>query len=461
VFFFGFFFWIGFVLLYLSGNNMSYDTSVEKIWQWGSLEADPNDPGAVVDTIRRNIASFEQEYLKFGLYYTLEMAMYDLKANQRYSVKSPSRIRRKSHGDLETYHSLRTSKRIRSSDQLHLGYGKDTAAALSNRNKLEYGTSTSPLGYIPLSVEDHEIRLLQVLPSFNFSADIHCLLMNRSLFDKDLIYHPISYVWGDPKVTEEITVNGVRIAVRYNLATALREFRRQGYNLLWVDALCIDQTNIAERSREVLRMAEIYNTPTRTLVWLGEETENTNAAYNLLVRLIDYCKVPFVDKKGARRIDLDYITVFPWIHPLSEIDEWRKGIEGVIDLFSRPYWYRVWTFQELVLARAIVVHCGRNELPWSAICGGIAAISALPDHNPLAEQDTMSENLRIGLQHVVQESTRGLVAELNDSNIVREMKLAVRGADARRVARENVQSEESRDLLVVRQENALSLYFAV
>lgn len=67
-------------------------------------------------------------------------------------------------------------------------------------------------------------------------------------------------------MTEEITVNRVRMDVTIDLADAHRELRCQGYLSLWVGILCIDQTNIAERGREVLRMADIYRSPFQIIV---------------------------------------------------------------------------------------------------------------------------------------------------------------------------------------------------
>ena len=43
--------------------------------------------------------------------------------------------------------------------------------------------------------------------------------------------------------------------------------------LLWVDALCINQEDNAERARQVKLMGEIYSTAQKVLVWL-DPSEN-------------------------------------------------------------------------------------------------------------------------------------------------------------------------------------------
>jgi len=75
-------------------------------------------------------------------------------------------------------------------------------------------------------------------------------------------YVALSYAWGDSDETCEIFVNGKPFAVGWNLSCALRMLREKGPIragvLIWVDALCIDQTNTDERNLQVPRMREIY-----------------------------------------------------------------------------------------------------------------------------------------------------------------------------------------------------------
>jgi hypothetical protein len=46
---------------------------------------------------------------------------------------------------------------------------------------------------------------------------------------------------------------------------------------LWIDQVCIDQTNVSERNSQVACMTEIYRRASRVLVWLGQAGETTNA----------------------------------------------------------------------------------------------------------------------------------------------------------------------------------------
>ncbi len=52
----------------------------------------------------------------------------------------------------------------------------------------------------------------------------------------------------------------------------------------------------------------------------------------------------------------------------DDMPNWSaETMQAVIDFINRPYWYRVWTFQELVLAKAIYIICGNRCVPWSML----------------------------------------------------------------------------------------------
>ena len=72
-------------------------------------------------------------------------------------------------------------------------------------------------------------------------------------------------------MTTPIHVNGQILHATKNLALALRVFRNNGMGeLLWVDAICIDQASIEDKNQQLPLMRDIYVKADRTLVWLGE-----------------------------------------------------------------------------------------------------------------------------------------------------------------------------------------------
>jgi len=120
--------------------------------------------------------------------------------------------------------------------------------------------------YTALSAERSEIRLLRVLPAQDESSQVACEYSSISLLDNP-VYNALSYVWGDPTVITPILVNGEVFHTTTNLAAALRLFRTKGMEeLLWVDAICIDQGGVEEKNQQLPLMRDIYVKARKTLV---------------------------------------------------------------------------------------------------------------------------------------------------------------------------------------------------
>ena len=98
-------------------------------------------------------------------------------------------------------------------------------------------------------------------------------------------YEALSYVWGDATITTPIYIGPLRTTfdVTTNLECALSHLRYPNKDrLLWVDAICIDQSNDNEKSHQVRMMREIFGGADRVLAWLGPETPSAETAIQTL-----------------------------------------------------------------------------------------------------------------------------------------------------------------------------------
>ncbi|ORX98068.1 heterokaryon incompatibility protein-domain-containing protein, partial [Clohesyomyces aquaticus] len=98
------------------------------------------------------------------------------------------------------------------------------------------------------------LRLVRILRSPE-DSNIVCELSHTTLVACRRKFAAFSYVWDDPNFTQPITINDVSFEVTTNLYTALRRLRSENEpRVLWVDAICIDQSNLEERGVQVFRM---------------------------------------------------------------------------------------------------------------------------------------------------------------------------------------------------------------
>jgi hypothetical protein len=82
-------------------------------------------------------------------------------------------------------------------------------------------------------------------------------------------YAAVSYVWGDPKSSGSIIIDGHSHQVTRNLLDALEkinaildtnaEMRSTGPIMLWADQVCINQSDNDERGSQVSMMGSIYS----------------------------------------------------------------------------------------------------------------------------------------------------------------------------------------------------------
>lgn len=90
-------------------------------------------------------------------------------------------------------------------------------------------------------------------------------------------YEALSYTWGESTLRPPPTIilnEHYELQITDNLFSALRRLRRRFRSRrLWIDALCINQTDLDERIFQVSIMGAIYNSAFQVCVWLGEMTE--------------------------------------------------------------------------------------------------------------------------------------------------------------------------------------------
>lgn len=92
-------------------------------------------------------------------------------------------------------------------------------------------------------------------------------------------YEALSYVWGSDGDPGTVFVGSQRRTLRVtrNLDTALRHLRKPDCSrVMWIDALCIDQSNIKEQNRQVGYMCYIYWSTPRVVVWLGPQADDSD-----------------------------------------------------------------------------------------------------------------------------------------------------------------------------------------
>ena len=247
----------------------------------------------------------------------------------------------------------------------------------------------APYEYSALDEEASEIRLMTLLPG-RFKDDISITLETVTLTEEHVPqYEALSYVWGskkrpvdifvgarEPKRSETLSLlsrsRGWTISVTRNLAKALPYLRKEDKpRVFWIDAICVNQQDRAERGHQVKRMAAVYSMASRVMVWLGPESQNSTSALRAIDRLGSLVRVDWSTNKMTLVSTGETITRFT--DPFDD-----KMWMSVEDLLGRPWFERLWIWQEVRLAREAYLFCGNEGVPWESFRKAIYYLHQAP-----------------------------------------------------------------------------------
>ncbi|KAK8135006.1 Heterokaryon incompatibility protein 6 [Apiospora sp. TS-2023a] len=228
-----------------------------------------------------------------------------------------------------------------------------------------------PCGYEPLS-RPNDIRLLDILPGA--SGEPPSISLRVANLSDGPGFEALSYVWGDVEKTKDLVCNGQRVQVTANLHDALGQLRlADRVRTLWVDALCINQSDLDEKSLQIRIMHLIYKSCRRCVVWLGLADEDSDTAMDMVQLMAE-----LVGRRVNRPLEeldhhlkergRDSLQALEIGHPEEVLPpkDSPKWI-ALFRLLTRPWFTRVWVIQEAFFSPTLLFHCGPRTCRYSAL----------------------------------------------------------------------------------------------
>ncbi|GAW19074.1 hypothetical protein ANO14919_085580 [Xylariales sp. No.14919] len=240
--------------------------------------------------------------------------------------------------------------------------GRSPRAIEVATRKLQQGDSTHRFDYkIGLAPPTQNIRVIRISPGTRESS-IRCKLEKLDLNDGGA-YDALSYVWGKDDKEKLIWVDDQPFLITPHLYEILTNLRSPTIDkVIWIDAICINQTDNDERTHQVGLMQRIYPQAKSTIIWLGGQAaddelksfqesslfENPhNVLWPLPTELVgstldQYDLLAILEAVRTQNIGSDdwcemkYITYLILVHCVNAI-------------LSCDWWERMWTIQEAVL----------------------------------------------------------------------------------------------------------------
>ena len=201
----------------------------------------------------------------------------------------------------------------------------------------------------PVDENKNEIRLLRLKRRGIFSGLLEAELVSASIGDPPS-YEAVSYCWGPTTEKKAILLNGKLFhcfpsayALLYACSSLFKD------RLLWVDAICINQDDLIERSKQVRIMRKIYENATRVIVWPGDSSSSRLAS----AMLYDLYGTSLMFQGSAYDFD-------KWFFHERYSPRWL----ALVQLLKKPYFSRIWVLQEIAVASNVQVLHGGIYIPW-------------------------------------------------------------------------------------------------
>ena len=167
-------------------------------------------------------------------------------------------------------------------------------------------------------------------------------------------FFALSYVWGTEKPNESLKIEQSVLRITPSLSILLHQLEvSHDVRFLWVDQICINQLDNPEKAVQVKIMRDIYVSARKVLLWLGPSTKGTDLAMDSIVPLDESIGVlpqsQFARDSISSRL------------PGQDDPFWP----GLVELYARPWYDRLWVLQEAILAKDIEVLCGTRSMHWA------------------------------------------------------------------------------------------------
>lgn len=211
-------------------------------------------------------------------------------------------------------------------------------------------------------------RVIKLHPSANPDDPLACDLELLDLDREPYSYDAVSYVWGEPRFVKPLKCGRKLLLITPTLASALRRFRsRDVTRRLWVDAVCINQADVAEKTRQVRNMASVYERARSCVVYLGDRQPGQERYVYFLLRLAELVKTmgeaSVVTNRNNKLIDQAMAEAFG-----------ARNAEAITDIAGIAWFQRRWIIQEASLCRAAVVFLGPSMANLDHVALAVTAI---------------------------------------------------------------------------------------
>ncbi|KAI0376052.1 heterokaryon incompatibility protein-domain-containing protein [Hypomontagnella monticulosa] len=232
------------------------------------------------------------------------------------------------------------------------------------------------------AIKPWQTRILRINPAPQLDEPVVCALLVADVIvheglgiveegePREVTYEALSYTWGAPVFSHPIRINGVEFFITENLDSALRHLRLMDtVRYLWVDALCINQSDVKEKSIQVARMFSIYKKARRVVAWNSGWTLKKSAILSTVL----------ANLPNSQKHSEDCMKRLKTLHRF------------LANACEPPLFKRTWVRQEVFAARELVMQFNDLLIPWDDYMSIADFIASIVGHTDVGARSAFPD----------------------------------------------------------------------
>ncbi|KAE9367374.1 HET-domain-containing protein [Stipitochalara longipes BDJ] len=178
-------------------------------------------------------------------------------------------------------------------------------------------------------------------------------------------YAAVSYAWGGGVSSRTFLCDGRNFAVSAHVLDLLNHLGLAWQDhKIWIDAICINQADGAEKAVQVAAMRDVYYNAEKVIVWLGANEDESEMVLQNMEAFLEWGLQ--VRRTGFTPEQEEW----PRLNPPPD-----SLCRALGRFLTRAWFHRVWVVQEMLLAKEALLVCGNRFVDWDVFCRAVLLMS--------------------------------------------------------------------------------------
>lgn len=195
-------------------------------------------------------------------------------------------------------------------------------------------------------------------------------------------YTAISYTWGSKELSHSLYLSdSSELLVPATVAQLLEDLSPgvgNGSLHLWIDFICINQSDNYEKDHQIPLMRQIYTNAAEVVCYLGR-AEDAKVAFDFLPVVYNF----FLQSSAAARAGVDPTLLNAFKEANNPFTTNPTASAAFQRLLANRYWTRAWIIQEIISSKKVRLRYGDSFVDWDVLGTVIEVFWAYANGNEL------------------------------------------------------------------------------